>query len=39
MKVDVEAYADESLVKGDRKIAFALGEFPKHIYGTRFGKK
>ena len=35
----VEAYADESLAKGDRKIAFAQGDFPKHVYATRFGKK
>ena len=34
-----EAYAEESLAKGDRKFLFALGEFPAHIYGSRFGKK
>ncbi|MDD3643653.1 MAG: flavin reductase family protein [Candidatus Krumholzibacteria bacterium] len=35
----IEAYAEEYLARGDRKIAFALGDFPRHIYGARFGKK
>ena len=32
----VEAYADEAFVKGERKIEYAKGGFPKKIYATRF---
>ncbi|MBN1761510.1 MAG: flavin reductase family protein [Methanomicrobia archaeon] len=34
----MEAYADEALVKGKRKIEYAQGAFPRKIYGTRFGE-
>ncbi|MGA1842339.1 MAG: flavin reductase family protein [bacterium] len=34
----IEAYADESLIKAERKIEFAKGDFPRSIYGTRFKK-
>ena len=33
----VEAYADEAIVKGERKVEFAKGDFPRKKYGTRFG--
>ena len=33
----VEAYGDEAIVKGEKKIEYAKGEFPRKIYGTRFG--
>jgi len=33
----LEAYADDALVKGERKIEYALGDFPRKVYGTRFG--
>jgi flavin reductase (DIM6/NTAB) family NADH-FMN oxidoreductase RutF len=32
----VEAYADEDLAKGRRKVEYAAGEFPRKIYGTRY---
>ncbi len=32
----IEAYADEALVKGGRKVDYAKGDFPKKIYATRF---
>ena len=34
----IEAYADETIVKGERKVEFAQGKFPRKVYGTRFGK-
>jgi len=33
----LEAYADESIVKGKRNIEYAKGDFPRKIYATRFG--
>jgi flavin reductase (DIM6/NTAB) family NADH-FMN oxidoreductase RutF len=33
----VEAYADEAVVKGEREVEFARGDFPRKRYGTRFG--
>ena len=33
----LEAYADESIVKGKRIVEYAKGDFPKKIYATRFG--
>lgn len=33
----VEAYADEAVVKGERKVEFAKSDFPRKKYGTRFG--
>ena len=33
----IEAYADEALVKGEKKVEYAQGDFPRKIYGTRFG--
>ena len=32
----IEAYADEAIVKGEKKIEYAKGEFPRKIYSTRF---
>lgn len=32
----IEAYADEALVKGERKIKYAKGDFPRKVYTTRF---
>jgi len=32
----VEAYADESVVKGTQKIDYAQGDFPRKVYTTRF---
>ena len=32
----VEAYADEAIVKMDKKIEYAKGDFPRKIYSTRF---
>ena len=32
----VEAYADEAVVKGERKAEYAKGDFPRKIYATRF---
>jgi len=31
----LEAYADEAVVKGERKVEFAKGDFPRKKYGTR----
>jgi flavin reductase (DIM6/NTAB) family NADH-FMN oxidoreductase RutF len=31
----VEAYADEDLVKGERKVTYSQGEFPRKVYATR----
>jgi flavin reductase (DIM6/NTAB) family NADH-FMN oxidoreductase RutF len=33
----IEAYADEALVKGEWKVGYAKGEFPRKVYATRFG--
>ncbi len=33
----LEAYADENLVQGLRTVKYAAGEFPRKIYGGRFG--
>jgi flavin reductase (DIM6/NTAB) family NADH-FMN oxidoreductase RutF len=32
----IESYADEALVKGQRSVEYAAGEFPRKVYGTRF---
>lgn len=32
----IEAYADEALVKGERNVEYAQGDFPRKIYATRF---
>jgi flavin reductase (DIM6/NTAB) family NADH-FMN oxidoreductase RutF len=32
----IEAYADEAIVKGEKKIEYAKGEFPRKVYTTRF---
>lgn len=32
----IEAYADETLVNGVRKVEYAKGDFPQKIYATRF---
>lgn len=32
----VEAYADEFLARGERKIKYAMGDFPQKVYTTRF---
>ncbi len=32
----IEAYADEAIVKGDRKIEYAKGDFPRKVYAIRF---
>ena len=32
----VEAYADETLAKGERSIEYAKGDFPRKVYATRF---
>ena len=32
----IEAYADEALVKGEKNIEYAQGDFPRKIYATRF---
>lgn len=34
----IEAYADDAVVKGEMKVEYAQGEFPRKVYGTRFGK-
>ena len=34
----VEAYADEAITKGKRKIKYSKGDFPRKVYGTRFGR-
>ena len=33
----LEAYADDALVKGEKKVEYAQGGFPRKIYATRFG--
>jgi flavin reductase (DIM6/NTAB) family NADH-FMN oxidoreductase RutF len=33
----VEAYADEDVVKKGKKVDYALGSFPRKVYGMRFG--
>lgn len=35
----IEAYADEDVVKGKKKVEYAKGDFPRKRYGTRFGMK
>ena len=35
----LEAYADESLLKGKKEVDIAKGEFPEKVYGTRFREK
>jgi flavin reductase (DIM6/NTAB) family NADH-FMN oxidoreductase RutF len=32
----IEAYADEAIMKEDRKVDYPRGDFPKKIYATRF---
>ncbi|TKJ40168.1 hypothetical protein CEE36_09920 [candidate division TA06 bacterium B3_TA06] len=32
----IEAYADEVIVKRERKVEYAKGDFPRKVYGTRF---
>ncbi|MEA2006417.1 MAG: flavin reductase family protein [Acidobacteriota bacterium] len=32
----IEAYADEAVMKGEKKIGYAEGDFPRKIYATRF---
>jgi len=32
----VDAYADKAIVKGERKIEYAQGDFPRKVYATRF---
>jgi len=32
----LEAYADEALVKGEKRIKYAKGDFPRKVYATRF---
>lgn len=32
----LEAYADEDLVNGRRTVEYAVGDFPRKIYGTQF---
>lgn len=32
----VEAYADSSIATSEAPYSYALGDFPKHIYATRF---
>lgn len=32
----IEAYADKDIVKGERKIEYAEGNFPRKVYATRF---
>lgn len=32
----LEAYADESIVKGKRSVEYAKGDFPGKIYAIRF---
>ena len=32
----VEAYADEAIVKGERKVEYAKGDFPREVYTIRF---
>lgn len=35
----IDAYADEDVEKGCRKVDYATGDFPKKVYGTRFSCK
>lgn len=35
----VEAYADEAVAKGERKIEYAEGDFPRKLYAVRFKNK
>lgn len=35
----IEAYADEALAKGEKKIEYSVGNFPRKVYGTRFSLK
>jgi flavin reductase (DIM6/NTAB) family NADH-FMN oxidoreductase RutF len=32
----IEAYADEALVRGERSVEYAKGDFPKKVYAIRF---
>jgi flavin reductase (DIM6/NTAB) family NADH-FMN oxidoreductase RutF len=32
----VEAYADEAIAKGEKKLDYAQGDFPRNVYATRF---
>ena len=32
----VEAYADEKVVKGEKKIEYVVGDFPFKVYAIRF---
>jgi flavin reductase (DIM6/NTAB) family NADH-FMN oxidoreductase RutF len=32
----IEAYADEVLVRRERSIEYAKGDFPRKVYATRF---
>ncbi len=32
----IEAYADEAIIKREKKIEYAQGDFPRKIYSTRF---
>lgn len=32
----IDAYADEDVVRGERKTEYAKGEFPQKVYATRF---
>lgn len=34
----VEAYADEAVARGERRVEYAQGDFPRGIYGIRFGR-
>jgi flavin reductase (DIM6/NTAB) family NADH-FMN oxidoreductase RutF len=34
----VEAYADEAVVERKKRIDYAMGQFPRKVYGIRFGK-
>lgn len=34
----IEAYADEKVVKGEKKIEYAVGDFPSKVYGIRSKK-
>jgi flavin reductase (DIM6/NTAB) family NADH-FMN oxidoreductase RutF len=34
----IEAYADDAVVRGERKVEYAQGSFPRKIYATRFGR-
>lgn len=32
----IEAYADEEVVSGEKKVAYSQGTFPRKVYSTRF---